>query len=181
VLAILGRCIEGKDWAQGRAVCENAYPPYKLMISRRQAPEVSPVEAGGIAGRSAVSSGVSSGVCCLRQLGGGAPIHLHLQCVCWFFTVPFGQGRHPGVWFWRSIARCLSITAFTGLCPGNSTPRFFISRTLAPTFLDQTLHFLHRGAWKSSFGHSGYDKGQAHIWLFQLYMTFLPCHCCRHV
>jgi len=49
--------------------------------------------------------------------------------VCRFFAVPFWQGRQPDVWFWRRIAGCLCIAAFTFLCPGNSTPRFFSSQT----------------------------------------------------
>jgi len=105
------------------------------MISRCWSPEVLPVDASGVPGRGGVGSGVGSGFCCLRRLGGGAPVPLHLQRVCRFFEVPFWQGRHPGVWFWRSIAGCLAIAAFTLLCPGNSTPRFFSSRTSARGFL----------------------------------------------
>ena len=95
------------------------------MISRRWAPEVRPVEAGGSPGRGGVGSGVwswvGSRVCALRWLGGGAPEPLYLQRVGIFFAVPSGQERHLGMWFWQSIAGCLSITAFTDLCPGNST------------------------------------------------------------
>jgi len=52
-----------------------------------------------------------------------------------FFAVPLWQGGHPGMWFQRSIAGCLSIAAFTFLCPANSTPRSFSSRTSARGFL----------------------------------------------
>jgi hypothetical protein len=41
------------------------------------------------------------------------------------------QGRQLSICFSRTIARYLSITAFTLLCPGNSTPHFFSSRTSA--------------------------------------------------
>jgi len=64
-------------------------------------------------------------------LGGGAPLPLHLQRVCGCFVVPFWQWRQPSIWFSRTIAGCLSIAAFTLLCPGNSTPRFCPSRTSA--------------------------------------------------
>jgi len=49
--------------------------------------------------------------------------------------MPCWQGRQPSVWFSRSIARCLSIAASTFLCPGESTPHFFSSRTLAQGLL----------------------------------------------
>jgi hypothetical protein len=60
---------------------------------------------------------------------------LRLHHVCGFFAVSFWQGRHPADWFRRSIARCLSIAAFTYSCPGHSTPRFCSSRNLARGFL----------------------------------------------
>jgi len=80
-------------------------------------------------------SGVGSGVRTLRRAGGGAHVPSRLQRVCGFFAVPFWHGRQPDVWFWRSIAGCLRIAAFTLLCPGNSTPRFFSSQTLVRGFL----------------------------------------------
>jgi len=127
------------DWAQGTDVCEYAYPAGILMNSRHWAPEVLSVEAGDVPGRGGVgsggSSGVGSGVCCLRWLGRGAPVPLRLQCVCRFSAVPCWEGRHLGVWLWRSIAECHSIPAFTSLYPGQPTPRFFSSRTSARGFL----------------------------------------------
>ena len=123
------------DSAQGRDVCEYAYPVGKLMIWRRWAPEVLPLKARGIPGRGGVGSGVGSGACCLSWLGEGAPVLLRLQLFCGYFALPFWQGRHLGVWFWWSIARCLSIAAFTFLSPGNSTPHFFSSRTLVQSVL----------------------------------------------
>ena len=74
------------------------------------------------------------GVGWLYQTGGGAPVPLRLQHVCGFLAVPFWEGRPPSVWFWRIIARGLSITAFTVLCPGNSTPHFVSSLTSARGF-----------------------------------------------
>jgi len=58
-------------------------------------------------------------------------VPLRLHRVCGFFAVPFWQGRQLTVEFSRTIAGCLSIAAFTLLCPGNTTPRFFSSQTLA--------------------------------------------------
>ena len=59
----------------------------------------------------------------------------HLQHVYRFGVVLFWQGRDPSGWFWECIAECLSITAFTFISPGNSTPHFFSSRTSVRGFL----------------------------------------------
>ena len=67
--------------------------------------------------------------------GGGAPVPLYLQRLCGFFVVPFWKERQPSIWFLRTIAGCLLIAAFTLLCLGNWTPRFFSSRTSARGFL----------------------------------------------
>jgi len=84
------------------------------------APEVIPVEAGGVRGRDGVSSVVASGVYSRCWLGRAAPVTLLLQLVWGCFAVPFLQAGHPGDWFRRSIAGILSIPAFTLSCPGNS-------------------------------------------------------------
>jgi len=131
VVAILSRCIESQNSAQGREVCEYPYPAGKFTIWKRWAPEVWPVRAGGVPGWGDVGSGVG----CLRRLGGGAPAPFWHHLVCRFFTLPFWQGRHPAVWLWRSTAGCLSLTGFNFSCPGNSTLRFFSSPTSARGFL----------------------------------------------
>jgi len=74
--------------------------------------------------------------------GGGASVPLRLQRVCGFCAVTFWQGRQPSVWFSRTIAGCLSIAAFTLLCPANTTPRFFSSRTTARGFLISCCVYL---------------------------------------
>jgi len=61
-----------------------------------------------------------------------------------------------------------------------NTPLLLFS-DLGTWFLDQILRFLHSGARKPTFGHFGHVQGQAHVGLFQLYTTSLPCHSCRHV
>ena len=53
------------------------------------------VAVGGIPGK----GGVGTKVGCLRWLGGGAPVPLHLQYVRRVWVVPFGQGRHLAEWF----------------------------------------------------------------------------------
>jgi len=98
-----------------------------MMISAGRASEVLIVGVGGVPGGCGEGSGIRS----LRRAGGGAPFPFGVQRVSWFFAVPFWQARQPDCWFWRSIARSLSIAAFTFLCPGNSTPCFFPSRSSA--------------------------------------------------
>jgi hypothetical protein len=52
---------------------------------------------------------------------------------------------------------------------------------LGAWFVYEIFCFLHRGARKAFFGHFGHIERQAHVGLFQLYLTSLPCHSCRHV
>jgi len=120
-----------KNWALGTAACEYTLLGGKLTISEHWNPSLSPGDTGGIPGE----GGVSSGVGCLCRSGECAPISSHLWDVSWYFVVRRYQGRHRSVMFWRSIAGCLSISAFTFLCQRNSTPCFFYSQTSAHGFL----------------------------------------------
>jgi len=88
----------------------------------------------GGAGRVPWRGGVSSGVGCLSQSGGGGPVPLRLHRVCVFFAVPLWQGRQPSEWVSQSIAGSVSIAAFTCLCPGNWSPQVLSSRTSAQGF-----------------------------------------------
>jgi len=116
----IAHAILGKNWALGSGVC--------ICIYAGGIPSVSELSSssdgtGGDSGRGGAG------------LGGGVPLPLRLQRVCALFAVPFWQGRQPSIWFSRTIAGCLSIAACTLLRPGNSTPRFFSSRTSAWGFL----------------------------------------------
>jgi len=103
-----------------RGVCVYTYPGCTTSVS-----ELSPSSdgAGGVLGWGGASRGE------------GAPMPLRLQCVCEFFAVSVWQGSQPSVWFLRTIAGCLSITAYTLVYLGNRTPWFFSSRTSARGFL----------------------------------------------
>jgi hypothetical protein len=96
-----------------------------------------PGGVGGVPGSSGISyrGGVRSGVVCLRQLHGGAPVPLRLQLIKGIFTVPFRQGMYLSSWFCWSITRCLSIAAFTISYGANLTSRLFSSQTSAHSFL----------------------------------------------
>jgi hypothetical protein len=61
-----------------------------------------------------------------------------------------------------------------------NTPLLFFS-DLGAWFLYEIFHFLNCGVRKAFFGHFGHIQRQAHVGLFQLYPTSLPCHSCRHV
>jgi len=52
---------------------------------------------------------------------------------------------------------------------------------LGAWFLNKIFRFLYCGARKAFFGHFGHIQCQAHVGLFHLYPTSLPCHSCRHV
>jgi len=61
-----------------------------------------------------------------------------------------------------------------------NTPLLLFSN-LGTWFLNKIFRFLYCGARKAFFGHFGHIQHQAHVGLFQLYPTSLPCHSCRHV
>ena len=61
-----------------------------------------------------------------------------------------------------------------------NTPLLLFS-DLDARFLDYVFRILYCGARKAFFGHFGHIQCQAHVGLFQLYPTSLPCHSCRHV
>jgi len=81
----------------------------------------------GVLGRGSVGSGVS----CLHQSGGDAPVPLCLQHVSGLFAVPFWQEKHPSGWFWHRVAGWCSIAAFTLKSHGSWTGRFVSSWTTA--------------------------------------------------
>jgi len=60
-----------------------------------------------------------------------------------------------------------------------NTPLLLFS-DLGAWFPNEIFHFLYCGAQKAFFGHFGHIQHQAHVRLFQLYTTSLPCHSCRH-
>ena len=61
-----------------------------------------------------------------------------------------------------------------------NTPLLLLSELGARIF-DQEVLFLYCSARKALFGHFRYIQGQAHVGLFQLYPTYLPCHSSRQV
>jgi len=133
MLAMLGIYIKRKIFSTGKNVCEYTYPAGKLRIWESWAPAGVSGTMGGCPGRAGIpcQDVFGSGVGCLRQSRGDALVAWCLQHVCRFLAVPFWHGWHHAVWFWWSVAGWLSIAAFLFLCPGDSTPRFFSSSTLA--------------------------------------------------
>jgi len=61
----------------------------------------------------------------------------------------------------------------------NST--LLLCSDLGTMFLDEILCFLYCSTWKPFFGYCGHVQGQAHVGLFQLNTTSLPCYRSRHV
>jgi len=73
---------------------------------------------------------------------------------------------HSRVSFYRSLQ--LSI-------PRKLNTPLLLPSVLGARFLHQELRFLYCGARKAFFGHFRHIQGQAHVGLFQLYPTSLPC------
>jgi len=111
------------SWALGSGVCIYTYPGGTHSISVLWLISLSSGGTGGILGRGHTD-------CC-----GGTPVPLFLKHDSGFFALPLWQVRHLSIWFSQIIARCLSNGACTILCPVNSTPHFFSSRTSARSFV----------------------------------------------
>jgi len=111
-----------KHLALGSGVCIHTYLGGTPSVAERWVLSPSAGGAGGVPGIGGAGR------------GGGAPVPLCLQPVCGFFAVPIWQGRQPSVRNSRIIAGCLSIAAFTLLCPGNTTPWVFSAQTSASGF-----------------------------------------------
>ena len=111
-----------KNQVLGSGVCIYRYPGGTPSVSEHWLLSLSSGGAGGV-----------PGLGCPGR-GGVALVPLHLQRVCGLFAAQCIQGRQPSIWFSRSFVLCLFITPFTFLCLGNTTPHFFLSRTLACGF-----------------------------------------------
>jgi len=61
-----------------------------------------------------------------------------------------------------------------------NTPLLLFS-DLGTWCVNEVFRFYDCGARKAFFGQFGHIQGQAHVGLFQLYPTSLPCHICWHV
>jgi len=112
-----------KDRALVSGVCIYRQPGGTLSVSECWVLSLLSGGAGGVPGLGGAGR------------GGGAPGPLCLQRVCGFFAMALWQGSQPSDCFSRIIAVCLSIAAFTLLCPGKPTPRIFSSRNSAWGFL----------------------------------------------
>jgi len=67
------------------------------------------------------------------------------------------------------------------LTPRKLNSPLLLFSDLGVWFFDEIFRFLHCGMQKAFFGHFGHIQRQAHVRMFQLYPTSLPCHSCRHV
>ena len=81
----------------------------------------------------------------------------------------------------RKHSRVSFYRCFHLLVPRKLNTQVHLFSDLSVTFLDQILRFLYCSMGNPFFGHCGPVQGQAHVGLFLLYTTSLPCHCSRHV
>jgi len=138
------------------------------------------------------------GWCCgqrwhCRQRGGRFRCHLFPSVRWWcawsFQSPPYLQILSRAIWA-RKASVCLILTNHRWGCFYRSlhlltAQKFDTLHLLFSEFgariLNQIMHSLYCGLWKPACGHFGHIQGQAHVGLFQLYTTSLPCHGSRHV
>jgi len=128
VLAIFGICVNiEKLSGRKRGIYIITYPGGTSSISDISAPWLLPGWAVG----APIAWGVGSALSSQSRSGGVAPVPLCLQRHWGLCAVPFWHETQSSDWFSWSIARCLSITSFTYLCPCHSTPQVFYFGTSA--------------------------------------------------
>jgi len=90
----------------------------------------------------------------------------------------------------RKAARCLvlmkhcQVSLYCSLyhfVPRKLNTPLLLFLDLGAWFLNEVFRVLDCGARKAFFGHFGHIQRQAHVGLFQLYPTSMPCDSCRHL
>jgi len=123
-----------------------------------------------------------------RWLGSWLSPSVAWRCTC-SLTSPACLRIFSGAIFARKATVCVVMTKHGwGLfyhslhlfTPRKINARLLLSLDFGVRFLDQILHFLYCGTRKPGFGHFCHNQGHVHFGLFQLYTTFLPCHCSRY-
>jgi len=172
VLVILGRCIEIGKFGTGRRY---------MWIHRcgRQIDDLGTLSSGIVTGWDRWGAGKMW----LRQSTSGrwrwtcsfaSPPCLWNLCIVILPCKASGcvvLTKHSCISFHRSIQSSMPVKL-------NAPILLCLDRGVR--FLDQIFRFLDSGPRKSIFGHFDNIQGQAHVGLFQLYPTSLPCHSSRH-
>jgi len=177
MLAILGRSIERRKFSTGKGcMC--------IHISGRQIDDLGPLNSGTVTswGRwcfgqrwrrlwSRLSASVGGRCACSVA----SPSCLRNFCSAILARKASGHlvlTKHSQVSFYRSLHLLMPRKL--------NTPLLLLSDIGARSFHPE-LRFLYCGARIAIFGHFCNIQGQAHVGLFQLYPTSLPCHSSRHV
>jgi len=125
----------------------------------------------------------------LSRLGSQRSASVRWRCTC-SFESPACLQILCGAILARQAARRVVLTKHSWLSfyrsPHSLMPRklntpLLLFSDLGGGFLDQVLCFLYCGARKAFLGHFGHIQCQAHVGLFLLYPTSLPCNSSRHV
>jgi len=111
------------------------------------------------------------------------------RCTCSFASPACLRILCGGILAWEAAGRLVLIkhcrvSSYCSLhlfVPRKLNTPLLLFSDLGGWFLDEIFRFLDCGPRKAFFGHFGHVQGQAHVGLFQLYPTSLPCHSCRHV
>jgi len=130
----------------------------------------------------ASSPGGTGGICGggVASFGGGASETLHLQCLrilCCSILVRMAANLLIFInHCWVSLHCSLHL-----FMPRRLNSPHHLFSDFGARFLDEVLHFLCCGMWKLSWGHLYRIQGKAHVGLFLLYLTSLPCHSSWHL
>jgi len=156
----------------------------RICISNRQIDDVRRLSSGSVTGCGGWRAGQRWSWRCslLRASVGGI-------CTCFFDSPACLQILCSAIWArtgagrvvltkhcWVSLYGSLHLFMPRKL----NTPHLLFS-DLGAWFFNETFRFRYCSAPKAFYCHFGHIQCQAHVGLFQLYPTSLPCHSCRHV
>jgi hypothetical protein len=104
-----------------------------------------------------------------------SPACLRILCSAIWVSKPAGRlvmTKHCRVSLYSSLHHFM---------PSKLNTPLLLSSDLGAWFGYEIFRFLNCGVRKAFCGHFGHIQHHAHVELFQLYLTSLPCHSCRHV
>jgi len=187
VLAILGSYIKSNKFSMGRR-------SMWVRISGRQIDTVGTLSSGKVTGGRGWCSGWSwcSGqwwrriwckIWCRLSVSVGwrctyplmPPASLYILCAAMMTRKAYVRlvlTKHCGVSFCHG---------FHHFMPSKLNIPVYLLFDFSAWILHQILRFLFCGPQNVAFHHVGHNQGEAHVGLFQLYTTCLPCHSSRHV
>jgi len=177
MVTILGGCIEGKKFSTGKRCMW-------IHIFGRQIDDFKALSFRTVTGWGGWCFGPRR-----HRLCSLVSVSVGWSCTCSFASWVCLRIFCSAIWA-REASGCVVSTKHSRVSlyrslhlvmPRKLNTLLLVILDLGTRILDQVFCFLYCGLRKPSIGYFGHIQGQAHVRLFQLYMTSLPGNCTKHV